>query len=316
VSLTITAAICTRNRSGWVRKAVESLLRQDLPVERLTILVVDNGSTDDTPEVVREAADGHPHVRYELVTTPGLSIARNRAIELTTSDVIAFLDDDAVAVAAWARLHLEAFESDPQVLATGGRIHLVWPRGRPEWLPAQREGLYAGLDLGDVPHEMEPPAIPYGANMAFRRSAFDVVAPFAVTLGRQGKGKGLLSGEERDVCERIRDVGGRILYLPDAAVDHHVLPDRDEREWLLRRSFDQGRSNVVMNSHRGGPRPRTYWAARTAWQSGMALRHAGGAAFGALAGRPSVERTRAAAAAAQAAGTARESARMARRPAG
>lgn len=310
MSLVLTAAICTRNRANWTRKAIESLLAQDLDPERLDILVVDNGSTDNTAAMVHELSQIDSRVRYELVETPGLSRARNRALEVAHGEVVAFLDDDAVAVKDWARLHLETFEAEPDVVATGGRIYLVWPEERPTWLSRTAEGLYAGLDLGNERRDFRPPEIPYGANMAFRRSAFETVAPFETRLGRQGSG--LLSGEERDVAERLRAAGGRLVYLPQAAVDHHVLPDRTSRGWFLRRSYDQGRSIVVMDIHARAPRGRAYWAARSARQAGITVRHLSVAARRAAARRPIAETMQAVAKAAQAAGTARESARTAR----
>jgi glucosyl-dolichyl phosphate glucuronosyltransferase len=310
--LTLTAAVCTRNRAGWTRKAVQSLLAQDLPADRLDIVVIDNGSTDDTAAVVAALAAGNPHLRYESEPEPGLSRARNRAIRTAKGDVVAFLDDDAVADRSWARRHLEAFEAAPDVQATGGRIDLVWPNGRPDWFPAERAGMYAGLDLGDSEHDLPAPGIPYGANMAVRRSVFERIEPFALDLGRQGSG--LLSGEERDLFERIRSVGGRIRYLPDAAVGHHVLPDRVDPRWLLRRCYDQGRSEVAMDVHRRSRGGRVYWLGRSAFQAARALRWASVGAAQSVARRPAAARTVTAARAAQAAGTSVQSARTARHP--
>ena len=307
VELTLTAVICTRNRSAWTRLAVASLLAQDLPADRLDLLVVDNGSTDDTHEVLQSLAEQHPAVRWCSEPEAGLSRARNRAIENARGEVVAFLDDDAEASPSWARLHLAAFE-DASVQASGGRIILDWPGERPEWLPEGIDSMYSGLDIGPEPREFEPTTFPFGANMAIRRSAFDTIGRFSVDLGRRGTN--LLSGEERDLFERLRSTGARIVYVPDASVVHHVLPDRIGRGWFLRRCYDQGRSRVLIDLSRTRRR-RVYWFARAGWQLGKGVRHTGVAMGRRVRSLPSKEVTSAAIEAAQAAGTALESLRVA-----
>ena len=303
---TLTAVICTRDRARWTSLAVKSLLDQDVEPDRFDILVVDNGSTDGTVALVRDLAASHPSLRLVSEPVPGLSRARNRGVEHARGDVIAFLDDDAEACPSWARRHLDAFDDDA-VVATGGRIVLDWPVARPSWLPPHQESMYSGLDLGDDTTDFEPPRFPFGANMAVRRSVFDSIGGFSTQLGRTGRN--LVSGEERELFDRVRQHGGRILYLPDASVSHHVLPDRLGRRWLLRRLYDEGRSKVILDRS-ASSRRRAYWAGRVGWQVGRGVRF-GLQAMVLSAGRGApTEVTTAASLAAQSFGTARESLRV------
>ncbi|HWM20658.1 MAG TPA: glycosyltransferase family A protein [Ilumatobacteraceae bacterium] len=276
-ALRLSAIVCTRNRSAWSTRAVQSLLDQDIPTSQLEIVVVDNASTDDTASVLSALVAGRDNSRYIFESELGLSHARNRGIAETSGDVVAFLDDDAEAVPDWARRHLDCFRSDPDVVGTGGRIELGWPQARPVWLPDGWEGMYAGLDLGDEPCELTEPLIPFGANMAFRRRALAPGTGFAVSLGRHGDD--LTSGEEREFFERLRAAGGRLVYLADAGVTHYVLPDRLGRRWFLRRVWAQGRSHVLIDLVLRPPRARTYWLARCGFQAARA----GGQAVGWLA---------------------------------
>jgi glucosyl-dolichyl phosphate glucuronosyltransferase len=268
-ALRLSAIVCTRNRSAWSTRAVQSLLDQDIPTSDLEIVVVDNASTDDTASVLSALVAGRANSRYVFEPELGLSRARNRGIAETSGDVVAFLDDDAVAVPDWARRHLDCFEADPEVVGTGGRIELGWPQARPIWLPDGWEGMYAGLDLGDERCELTEPLIPFGANMAFRRRALAPGTGFAVSLGRLGDT--LTSGEEREFFERLRAAGGRLVYLADAGVTHHVLPDRLGRRWFLRRVWAQGRSHVLIDLVLRPPRARMYWLARSGYQTARAV---------------------------------------------
>jgi len=301
--LTVTAVICTRNRADWARRALESLVAQDLDHDRFDVLVVDNGSTDDTAAMAQAVAGLHANVRWCSEPEAGLSRARNRAIDEARGDILAFLDDDAVAYPSWARLHLEAFETDTTVLATGGPIILEWPDGRPSWLPEEHDSMYAALDLGSEPQTFAGPPFPFGANMAIRRDAFDAVGRFSVDLGRRDTN--LVSGEERDLLERVHTAGARIIYIPLVPVIHHVLPDRTRWRWLLRRFFDQGRSKVLIDDVRSR-HGRPYWLRRGGLQLARSVGWAGQAIGRAIVLRPWVDVIRALTAAAKAAGTAWE----------
>lgn len=117
-SPTITAAICTRHRPLQLARALDSLLAQSAaPAE---IIVVDNAPSDDaTARLVTERFSG---VRYLREPVPGLDFARNRALGEAAGEIVAFLDDDAVADRDWCRALKRVFESAPDVAVCTGRV--------------------------------------------------------------------------------------------------------------------------------------------------------------------------------------------------
>lgn len=306
--LTMSAIVCTRNRAQWSARAVQSLLAQNIDADRLEVVVVDNASTDDTAEVLQAIVEGEPNATYVYEAETGLSRARNRGIAESTGDVVAFLDDDAEATAGWAATHLRCYEGDAEVAGTGGRIELGWPSGRPEWLPSTWDGMYAGLDRGPAVHTLEHPQIPFGANMAIRRRCLVGDRAFNVELGRQGDD--LTSGEERELFERLRNAGGRLVYLPEASVTHHVLPDRLGRRWFLRRAYAQGRTHVLIDRYVRERRHALYWAARAGYQGTRAVANGSIAAARVARRSPPDVAMDAVATAAKAAGASRESLRV------
>lgn len=121
-NLQTSVLIITRNRSSYLRKALASLGRQTMmPSE---IIVVDNDSTDDTPQVVAENVEQLPMLRYVKETRPGIPCARNRALRESSSDsdVVAFLDDDCVAAPDWLYLLTLPFSYDESIVSTGGFV--------------------------------------------------------------------------------------------------------------------------------------------------------------------------------------------------
>ena len=116
----ISAAICTRDRSALLEKAIQSLIDQTLTDEDYEILVVDNASTDNTRQV---ACQGFPHAknsRYTHNPEIGVARSRNKAWQSAKGNYIAFLDDDAVAAPDWLERIVDVFEKGPEDLAFVG----------------------------------------------------------------------------------------------------------------------------------------------------------------------------------------------------
>jgi len=247
----LTAAICTFNRAKRLEAAILSLREQTLgldlgadPGPDLPILVIDNGSTDETPRLVRELARSMPHLRYILEREPGLSRARNRALVECRTEIIAYIDDDAIADANWARAIVACFrELSPRVAAVGGRIKPQWEVPKPDWLDHTLEGYFSALDLGPGSIVLKEPRI-FGANMAFKVAEVRAAGGFPIKLGR--KGQSLLGNEELAVCFALRQRGLALAYCGGAIVEHFVPKERLSEQWLVSRVYSQGVSDAVL----------------------------------------------------------------------
>ncbi|MCL6459080.1 MAG: glycosyltransferase, partial [Gorillibacterium sp.] len=234
----VTVAICTHNRAKDLGEAIESVLIQGFAKEEIEIVVIDNLSTDNTAEVVNNLRLHHgSRLRYLFETKLGLSVARNRAIRQAEGDYILFLDDDALASRDWVQHIVDVFENDPAIGCVGGRIDPIWETKEPEWIPAEYRSVFTILDYSNEVREMPSPAIPYGANVAFRASVFQHMEPFREDLGRVGTN--LLSSEESELIARLRETY-KVYYTPLASVQHKIAKERTTKKWFLRRIFWQG----------------------------------------------------------------------------
>ncbi len=166
----ISAIICTHNRDNYLGAAIDSLLTQDFP--DFEVLVVDNGSSDRTREVV-EARLSDPRLQYVFEPVLGLSVARNRGAGQTTGEIITYLDDDAVASPSWLSILYQAYQQNEKLAIAGGKVTLIWPEGitPPPWLTPGLAGNLGAYDLGDRLVYIESPGLtPRGLNYSIRRS--------------------------------------------------------------------------------------------------------------------------------------------------
>jgi glycosyltransferase involved in cell wall biosynthesis len=231
----ICAIICTHNREQYLAAAIDSLLEQDFP--DYEVIVVDNASSDRT----REICQARPQVKYIYESVLGLSTARNTGAKATQADILAYLDDDAVASPTWLSDLYQAYETNEKLAIAGGKVTLLWPDNitPPAWISpglAANLGLY---DLGDkVVYINQPGLTPRGLNYSIRRQFLDQVGGFDPNLGRIGKN--LLSNEELYMTELALEKGWQVAYLPNALVAHNVAPERLEPAWFLNRGWWQG----------------------------------------------------------------------------
>ncbi len=262
----VSVVVCTYDRPSSLARTLTSLRRQTFPSARFEVVVVDNGSSAGAARVAGEHDEG-PAVRYVREPRPGLSGARNRGVTETGGELVAFLDDDAVADPGWLEALVGAARTGLEVAAVGGPVRLVWPTPRPAWLPPRVDRQLSGLDLGGERRPMVYPEAPIGTNMCIRREALRAVGGFSPQLGRRGSS--LLSNEELELFARLHRRGAMVLYEPAAVVDHHLGPERTSPAWLIRRYFSQGRSTAILE-RLTTPVERGEWARRAgsaAWRA-------------------------------------------------
>lgn len=255
----ISAIVCTLNRAAYLAKAVESLINQTYPKEHYEIIVVDNGSTDNTREVVEQFTQSAT-IRYIYEPIKGLCQARNTGWQAASGKYVAYLDDDAIACPHWLEKMMEAFETtEPRPASVGGRAVPIWESARPAWLEDRMLGAYAIVDWGDRARFLKPssPEHHVGCNVAYSREVLQECGGFNVNLGR--KEKNLLSNDENLIRQYMDSHGLGIYYDPAILVRHLVPKERLTRRFMLRRHFWQGVSDVVLWHEQSASNPGRLW---------------------------------------------------------
>lgn len=260
--MNITVIVCTYNRARSLPTTLDSIACQrfDQPVE-WEVLVVDNNSSDRTPEVVEDFSRRYPgRFRYLFEPRQGLSQARNAGVEAARGDILVFTDDDVTFEPGWLKSLTSELETG-EWAGAGGRILRRWTCAAPKWLSTQ--GRYERMafpiftfDKGSAQGQLEDFAA--GANMAFRKEVFQKYGNFRTDLGRRGDV--LLAGEEVEFARRIRAAGERLRYEPMAVVYHPVEEYQLSKDYFLRFWFNAGRSGArIANTQPVWGIPRRYF---------------------------------------------------------
>jgi glycosyltransferase involved in cell wall biosynthesis len=254
----VTVAICTWNRASLLDQTLARLGELAVP-DALTweILVVDNGSSDATGEVLARHASPASHLplRSTREEHRGLSHARNRAVTEARGELIAWTDDDVQVDVDWLAAYAAAAHQLPHADFFGGPILPWFDDTPPAWVAASLPVIgsaFALCDLGSSRAPFSVQHLPYGANFAVR-TAVQRRHLFDPALGRVGDE--LLWGDEHDALRRMLADGHTGTWLPEARVRHFVPRERMTLDYVRRYYRGIGRTDVRVH---GGGKPR-WW---------------------------------------------------------
>lgn len=234
----ITVVICTRDRALEVSRALESLRRQSYPAFR--VVVCDNAPRDDSTRRVVEQEPMGARVVYVAEERPGLSRARNRALAVVETEVVAWLDDDEVADRHWLMELAAGFCLVPDAAAVSGSVIpaelRTWPQVWFEDYGGHTKGRGFMADVFRATDGRQSPFYPLppfgvGANMAFRVEALRALGGFDPALGAGTRSEG---GEDTLVFTELLLDGHAVAYRPTALTRHYHRPGYDELQRQMR----------------------------------------------------------------------------------
>ncbi|MEP6905899.1 MAG: glycosyltransferase, partial [Gemmatimonadales bacterium] len=214
--------VCSYNGSQTIRATLEGLSRLEYP--DFEIIVVDDGSTDATPDIAAEF-----DCRLIRTQNGGLSRARNLGAAAASGEIVAFIDDDAYPDSLWLRYLVARIESSDWAGAGGPNLP---PAG--DGMIAECVANAPGGPVHVLLSDREAEHIP-GCNMAFRKSALEAVGGFDERFR--------VAGDDVDICWRLIDHGLKIGFSPAAVVWHHR---RNSARAYWKQQREYGRAEALL----------------------------------------------------------------------
>jgi glycosyltransferase involved in cell wall biosynthesis len=241
LTIDVSVVICTYTEERWnvLSAAIDSVRLQSVAPREIVVVV------DHNEPLVERLQARWPDLRIvRNHEQRGLSGARNTGVASSDGDVVAFLDDDAMAEPDWLERILDVYARDG-ALAVGGAIEGAWDGEQPGWFPEEFAWV-VGCSYRGLPTVRGPVRNVIGANMSVKREAFKAVGGFHAHVGRMGT---LPFGcEETELCVRIgkRWPGPVVVYDPAIRVRHHVTRARAGVRYFLARCYAEGRSKAIV----------------------------------------------------------------------
>ncbi len=239
----VSVILCTYNRAERLPRVIKELCAQDYPQGAFEIIIIDNCSTDNTPEIVQEYESSL--LCYVRENQQGVSFARNRGAKEAKFPYLAYLDDDCSVDKNWLSELVLGFDISEDVSIVAGRVELAFDDQKiPAWVGAISKRWLAEFNFpGSVPRLLDNPDYVCEGNMAIRKKAWQSVGGF---LGMDQFGSPHLASQEIVyLLEQIKTSGGKVAFMPNAAVEHHTLiPSQRE---MLKRAYFHGVSSGILS---------------------------------------------------------------------
>lgn len=237
--------VATYNGSGTIGVFLAKLKEIKPPDCPWEIIVVDNGSTDNTWNVVKKFEDKIP-LKLLSYRKRGKNRALNFGLDHVRGELVLLTDDDIIPEPDWLIKVWNCVCKNKEVDLFGGRIIPLWEKMPPSWIT---QAIPMGVAFGITPDTLHKgpvaPGAIWGANMFVRRRVFLEGVRFNESVG-PGMGNYVMGGDT-DFMVRAASKGYKTWFCPDVKVQHRIHPGQLKKTWLLKRAYRHGKSIYETN---------------------------------------------------------------------
>ena len=237
-SIEVSVVVRTYNEPPELfKKCLDSILRQEKSTFEL--IVVDSSNSSE----IKNICKGNEGIKYYYIQSSGLSEGRNKGIEVSSNDYIAFTDPDCIVDPLWLKSLCNALSQNPKIAIVGGKVMPNW-LAKPPFVYKNSRLAWSTLSLLDISDNCCEVGKIVGANFGINKTLLAQAGYFSPNLGRM-KGT-LLGGEETDLCKRAREQGLKVIYTPYAVVEHQIPASRLTFRWMFKRMYYGGISRATL----------------------------------------------------------------------
>lgn len=235
----LTVLIATYNGAKTLPEVLNAYCQLPTPAGGWKLVIVDNGSTDTTKEIIHSFADRLP-LTYLFESSKGKNAALNAGLASVEGDLVVLTDDDTLPRADWLMEIRRAADSHPSFSMFGGTVVPHWEIRPEEWIPAWVP-LAPVFTITDPSWKEGPisPNLVFGTNMAIRAEIFEAGYRFDVGVGPRGHNYAM--GSETELTLRLAKAGFKAWHCKQAVVEHIIRKFQMKRAWILGRALRFGR---------------------------------------------------------------------------
>ncbi len=237
--LKLSVIIPSRNRAKLLKTTLASINKVKFDKKQYEVLVIDNGSTDNTREVCDTHLKAFVNFQYHYVEEPGLHVGRHVGLKNAKAEILVYADDDIEAFPTWLEGIWESFQLDGNSVLVGGNNLPKWEIEPPKWIldmwnkkysEGKRMGYFSVLDFGKEKKYINPMFI-WGCNFSVRKSVLLKAGGFHpdgvpdALLKYRGDGESYIS-------QYIKEKGYKASFNPKASVYHFVPASRMTEDYF------------------------------------------------------------------------------------
>jgi len=236
----LTVFIASRNGERTLPSVLQAYTQLQPPSSGWKLVVVDNGSTDRTHDIVASFQDKLP-LTYVFEGKPGKNFALNTGLAHLEGDLAVFSDDDIYPHSDWLIRLQAAADAQLSYAIFGGAVIPRWEAEPPDWINCVPRGPVFTLS---EPNWEEGPIWPtfiFGPNMAIRAEIFKAGTRFDPSIGPRGTNYAM--GSETELIQRLARQGNKTWYARNAVVEHFIRLQQMNKAWVLKRAIRYGRGS-------------------------------------------------------------------------
>ena len=251
----LTVLFATRNGAKTLSSVLEAYTQLESPESGWKLVIIDNGSTDKTKEIIRTFRGLLP-LTYEFEGTLGKNAALNVGLKFIEGDLVVLTDDDVFPRPDWLVTMRASIDAHPSYSIFGGVILPRWEVPPPHWVAWTRQSPMFAITN---PAFREGPVTDgiFGPNMAIRTAVFDDGIRFDVSIGPRGSAYAM--GSETELIQRLQRQGHIAWHIQGAVVEHFIRDYQMKKTWILSRAIRLGRGEYRLSQGDGFPAGVQYW---------------------------------------------------------
>jgi glycosyltransferase involved in cell wall biosynthesis len=269
----VSIVVCCHNSERLLPETLAHLAAQKFSGTRIRceVIVIDNGSTDQTARVASESWPDGCEIPLRVVAEPklGLTNARTRGIAEARYDIVCFVDDDNRVDADWVAEVSNVMTQHPEVGACGGLVEAVSDVELPAWFDRFQNYYAVGKQSEQAGDVTESRGYLWGAGLCMRKSAWQTLVGRQFTfLLSDRQGTALSAGGDAELCYGLRSAGWRLWYEPKLKLKHFLPATRLQWSYLRRVSRGFGAATASLDSYEHAARrdgPGTIGQFRRSW---------------------------------------------------